>query len=55
LPPFEVWFPIAIVEAMANGEDLSKDIISISIPPLDYAITYHSMYAFGIHLQVANA
>jgi hypothetical protein len=55
LPPFEIWVPIAIVKAMANGEDVSKDIISINIPPLDYAIVYRFMYAFGNHLRVAGA
>jgi hypothetical protein len=50
LPQFEVWFPIAIAKAMANGEDVSKDIISINIPPSNYAIAYRFMYAFGNHL-----
>jgi hypothetical protein len=50
LPQFEVWFPIAIAKAMANGEDVSKDIISINIPPSNYAIAYCFMYAFGNHL-----
>jgi hypothetical protein len=27
----------------------------INISPLDYAIEYHSMYAFGNHMQVVNA
>ncbi len=40
---------------MANGEDLSKYIISISILPSDYAITYNFMYAFGNHLWVKTA
>ncbi len=30
-------------------------MILISTPPSDIAIAYHSMYAFGNHLQVASA
>jgi hypothetical protein len=40
---------------LVASEDVFKDVISISSPPLDLAIWYHSMYAFGKHLRVASA
>ncbi len=55
LASFEKWFPIVIAKAMANDEEVSKNVISISIPPLDYATTYRSMYALRNHLQVTSA
>jgi hypothetical protein len=55
LPTFEVWFSIVVAKSLVANEDVSKDVISISTPPLDLAIGYHSMYAFGNHLRVANA
>ncbi len=55
LPPFEQWLFIAIVKAMALGEKVLEDVVSISALPSSLATTYHSMYAFGNRLQVANA
>jgi hypothetical protein len=55
LPSFEKWFPITIIEVVANGEEVLEDVISTSVPPLDYATTYWSMYAFGNRLWVASA
>jgi hypothetical protein len=54
LPAFEVWFNVVVAKALATCEDVSKDVISINTPPLDLAIRYHSMYAFGNHLKVAS-
>jgi hypothetical protein len=54
LPSFEKWFLIAIAKVVANGE-VSKDVISINIPPSDYTTTYWSMSAFGDHFWVASA
>jgi hypothetical protein len=34
LPSFENWFPITIIEVVANGEEVLEDVISINIPPL---------------------
>jgi hypothetical protein len=55
LPPFEKWLFIAIAEAMAIGEKVLEDVVSISVLPSSLATTYHSMYAFGNRLQVASA
>jgi len=44
------WVAIAIVEDMATSGDTSPYVISIITPPLNYAIAYQSMWAFGNHL-----
>lgn len=55
LLPFEVWIPIVVVETIANCKKVLEEVMLINISPLDYAIEYHSMYAFGNHLRVVNA
>jgi hypothetical protein len=55
LPPFENRFPIVVAKNIAKRKEVQGDVILISTPPLDIAIAYHSMYAFGNHLQVASA
>jgi hypothetical protein len=40
---------------MENGEEVLEDVLSIGIHPSNCATTYHSMYAFGNHFQVASA
>jgi hypothetical protein len=52
LPPFEIWFAIAIAKKLETGEGVVEDVISINSPPSDLAIGYWSMCAFGNHLQV---
>lgn len=52
LPPFELWLALAIAHTKAMGEEVEEDVIFITIPPLDMATMYRSMYAFG---QVASA
>jgi hypothetical protein len=54
LPPFEIWFVIVIAKKLVIGEEVVKDVISISSPPLDLATCYWSMYAFGNHLRVES-
>jgi hypothetical protein len=51
LPTLEVWLNVVVVKTLVVSEDVSKDVISINTPPLDLAIGYHSMYAFGIILK----
>jgi hypothetical protein len=38
LPTFEVWFNVVVAKALVASEDVFKDVISISSPPLDLAI-----------------
>jgi hypothetical protein len=54
LPPFELWLFNFVVNAMAIGEDVVEDMVSISIGPLDLATSYRSMCAFGNHLWVVS-
>jgi hypothetical protein len=54
LPPFELWLFNVVVNAMAVGEDVVEDMVSISIGPLDLATSYRSMCAFGNHLWVVS-
>ncbi len=56
LPPFEIWFAIAIVIAkkLATSEEVVEDVISINSLPLDMATCYWSMYAFGNNLRVES-
>jgi hypothetical protein len=55
LPLFENWFPIVVVESIAKREEVQGDVISINTPPSNITTTYHFMYTFGNHLQMANA
>jgi hypothetical protein len=55
LPPFESWFPNVVAKNITKREEVQGDVISISTPPLNIAIAYCSMYAFGNHLQMASA
>jgi hypothetical protein len=54
LPPFETWFPNVVAKANTIREDVIDDVKSISTPPSNLATSYHSMYAFGNHLQIAS-
>jgi hypothetical protein len=54
LPTFDIWFNIVVANAMAAGEEMFEDVVSISNPPLHLAIRYRSMYAFENHLRVAS-
>jgi hypothetical protein len=48
LPTFNIWFNTIVANAMAIVEEMFEDVVSISNPPLDFAIGYRSMYALGI-------
>ncbi len=40
---------------MLVGENISENVVSISMLPSNSATNYRSMYALGNHLRVANA
>lgn len=50
LPPFETWYPNVVAKATIRSEDVK----SINTPPSNLATSYHSMYAFGNHLQITS-
>jgi hypothetical protein len=50
LPPFELRFVSDVIKDLTIGEEVAKDVISISSLPSNLATCYRSMYAFGNHL-----
>jgi hypothetical protein len=51
---FENWFVGAIVESLAIGKEIAKNVLSMRIPPSNLTTSYRSMYAFGNHLRMAS-
>lgn len=55
VPPFQLWIAIDFAKDMLASLDIVPNVISIVKPSSNLSATYQSMWAFGNHLQVANA
>ena len=51
---FTTWFHAVVQDDINQGIDVLLDIQALLMPPLRYAKSYKSMYAYGNHIRVRN-